>query len=87
MFTGSATNALAMPMAGASVKVSEVVSAKPPSPLSPAGSLPLSDTSLKVLPLGLVPEMVTLLSYGPKLSAGVMIIDRSTIAVPFAANV
>ena len=53
--------ALAMPIAGASVKVIIVASSLPASPLLVAGLLPLSELSVTSSSLGLVPEATAVL--------------------------
>ena len=70
----------AIPIAGASVKVTGVGVAKLPSPLSPLASVPSSESSLITAPLGLVPLTFAVLLYGPKLAPGVMVTVRSSVA-------
>ena len=53
--------ALAMLMAGASVKVIIVASSLPASPLLVVGLLPLSELSVRSSPLGLLPEATAVL--------------------------
>ena len=92
MFVGPALILFATPIAGFSTKLTGVLSDKPPLPLFVSGSVPLSEVSLTVAPLGLVAPAVALLLYGPKLVPGVTVTVKLIVSLAptakfwFAAN-
>ena len=61
MLTTAELILFAIPIAGDSSKFTVVASSKPPAPLLLSGSLPASEMSLTLAPLGLSPLPVALL--------------------------
>ena len=81
LLVGPALTVLATPIAGASAKVTGVTSSLAVLPLLVSGSVPLSDVSLTVAPLGLVAPAIAVLLYAPRLVPGVTVTVKVIVSL------